>query len=138
MSEHAKIRDWMFRSLMFEADAENFRQAGIRVGADQRNLERHLFDETLAPFPIAARNEALRMSRIYALLHCFENAVRELVKERLEQALGPNWWVTGVSETIRKHAESRKQDAVKHSWLQGERAELLSFIEFGHLGCVVA
>ncbi|MFL1875954.1 Swt1 family HEPN domain-containing protein [Hansschlegelia beijingensis] len=122
---------------MFEADAETFRQAGIRIGADQTVLERSLFEETLAPFPLQLRNEALRMGRLYVLLHCFENSVKRLIKERLEQAHAEKWWVDGVQGKIRSLAESRKGASVKNSWLQGESADLLSFIDFGNLSQIM-
>src|SRR5262249_5582958 len=44
------LRDWMFRGLLFEAEAEKFRSAGLRIGADQREAEQSLLEETLRPF----------------------------------------------------------------------------------------
>ena len=78
------LREWLFRAMMFEADVERFRIAGIRIGADQTDVEASLMNEVLAPFPVDLRNRAMRMTRLYALIHCFENSVRQLVKERLE------------------------------------------------------
>lgn len=137
MSDAQSVRDWFFRALMFEADAEQFRQAGVRIGADQSKYERLLFDETLAPFPLASRNEALRMGRVYVLLYCFETSVRQLIKERLMASKAELWWTELVSKKIREHAEGRKADAIKNSWLQGESADLISFIDFGHLSQII-
>ena len=86
------LRDWMFRGLLFEAEAEQFRAAGIRVGADESASERALFEETLDPFSIDLRNEALQMARLYALVYCFENSVRALIEERLQERHGLDWW----------------------------------------------
>lgn len=44
------IREWMFRALMFEAEAERFKSAGIRIGADQEKVEKSLLEEILSPF----------------------------------------------------------------------------------------
>lgn len=137
MNEKLQLRDWLFRALMFEADAEQFRLAGVRVGADQTKYERLLFDETLAPFPLNSRNEALRMGRVYVLLYCFETSVRELIRARLVASKAEKWWLELVSSKIRNHAESRKADATKNSWLQGESSELISFIDFGHLSQII-
>jgi len=137
MSDRNKLRDWMFRALMFEADSDRFRQAGIRVGVDEFGTEQRLFEEELAPFPLVLRNNSLRMSRLYALLHCFENSVRILVRERLEQKFQLDWWQKGIPTKIRTFAEGRKKDAVENSWLQGDTADLLSFVDFGHLAQII-
>jgi hypothetical protein len=41
------------------------------------------------------------MGRVYELLHCFENSVRELIETTLGEALGERWWDDGVPEGIR-------------------------------------
>lgn len=138
MSDALKdLRDWMFRGLLFEAEAAIFRSAGIRIGADEVEIERSLLEETLAPFDVGLRNDALQMSRLYALLYCFENSVRELIKERLQEKYGLDWWTKGVPTTVQKHAESRQKDAEANSWLDAPSRELLSFTEFGHLADII-
>src|SRR5690349_13002892 len=119
--------------MMFEADAEELRASGIRIGADQREFEESLMEEALRPFAIDLRNDALRMTRLYALLYCFENSVRQLVSERLEEAFGANWWSEKVPTKIRSLAESRRSSDQKNNWLEGEKSGLITYIEFGHL-----
>ena len=137
MSKDLNIREWMFRALMFEAEAETFRNVGIRIGADAKQVEKSLMEETLTPFPLSVRNEALRMSRIYALLFCFENSIRDLIKERLIEKLGENWWSAGVPKKVQEFAQKRQEIAQKESWLEGEKTELIDFTEFGHLSDIV-
>ena len=131
------VREWMFRLLMFEADAEQFRSAGIRIGADESDSERSLLDETLDPFGVGLRNEALRMTRVYALIYCFENSVRSLIRDRLQERDGLNWWQTRVPKKVRDFAESRQKDAGATSWLEGEKRDVLGFVEFGHLADLI-
>ena len=131
------IRDWLFRGLLFEADAEKLRQAGIRVGSDQREVEARLLEEVMAPFPLDLRNEALQMARLHALLYCFENSVRLLVKERLQEKHAADWWTKGVPPKVQKFASERQEQAQKDSWLEGDKTELLDFIEFGHLADII-
>lgn len=131
------VRDWLFRALTFEAEAESFRMAGIRLGADLRDAEFTLLEEVLSPFPVAARNQALQMSRLYALIHCFENSVREVVQERLELRHKAQWWDQAVPKKVRDLAESRRKKALENSWLDGDRASLLSFAEFGDLASII-
>lgn len=137
MSSSKDVRDWMFRRLMFEAEAEQFRSAGIRVGADESEAERSLLDETLDPFSVDLRNEGLRMTRLYALLYCFENSVRSLIRERLEESHGRSWWPDKAPKKIKDAAESRQKEARSTSWLEGQKQDVLGFVEFGHLADLI-
>jgi len=131
------LRDWLFRVLSFEAEAERFRRAGIRLGADLRDAEFTLLEEVLSTFPVTLRNQALQMSRLYTLIYCFENSVREVVKERLESVFKVDWREKGVPKKVRDLAENRKQKALENSWLEGDKTDLLSFVEFGDLASII-
>ncbi len=135
--DRSRLRDFLFRGLMFEAEAEQFRAAGIRVGADAAVAERALLEETLDPFSIDVRNEALQMARIYALIYCFENAVRALIAERLLERHGATWWDAKVPAKIREYADSRQKEAQEQSWLEGQKKDPLSFVSFGHLADII-
>ena len=138
MTSRLEVRDWMFRRLMFEAEADRFRSAGIRIGTDESQAERSLLTEILDPFSVDLRNEALRMTRIFALIYCFENSVRSLLSERMRERYGPTWWDEKVSRKIRDLAESRQKAAQKNSWLEGQKQDVLGFAEFGHLADIIA
>ena len=137
MTNNRDVRDWMFRRLMFEAETDQFRSAGIRIGADESRAERSLLAETLDPFSVDLRNDALRMTRIYALIYCFENSVRSLLSERLRERHGSTWWAKKVPKKIRDNAESRQAKAQKNSWLEGQKQDVLGFAEFGHLADII-
>lgn len=133
MIKPSNLREFFYRSLSFEAEAERFRDAGIRIGADQTTFEHSLMDQALADFPHESRNRALQMARLYASLNCFENSVRDLIQERLEAKHKSDWWKSGVPPKIQTHAESRKQKSLENTWLEGDQDNLLSFADFGHL-----
>lgn len=82
------LRDFLFRGLMLESEAERFQSAGIQIGASASNSDQHLLAEALAPFSVSRRNNALEMARLYALLHCFENEVRSLIRDTLLEKEG--------------------------------------------------
>ncbi len=137
MIEPKDLRDYLFRGLMFEAEAEKFRSAGIRVGADLSDTERSLFEETLDPFGIDLRNDALRMARLYSLLYCFENSVRSLITDRLKEQHGNQWWENKAPKKIREFAEARQKEALENSWLEGQSKDLLGFVQFGQLADLI-
>ena len=134
----ALARDFVFRGLLFESEAEEFRQAGIRVGADLGQTEEQLLLEALSPFGLKRRNDALEMARLYAVLHAFENEVRSLIRDTLEDTVSANWWNEDcVPNKIKGLAESRQKTAEKDSWLEGEKRDKLEFVDFGDLAAII-
>lgn len=130
------VRDFLFRGLMFEAEAETFRRAGIQIGADSTEAEESLLKEALAPFSVIRRNKALEMARLFAVLFCFENEIRDFIREALEEKEGSDW-IDKLPPKIKEHAESRREVALKDSWLEGEKADLLGFVDFGQLAQII-
>lgn len=134
--ENKDIRDFLFRGLMFEAEAETFRRAGIQIGADSTEAEESLLKEALAPFSVVRRNKALEMARLYAVLYCFENEIRDFIREALEEKEGRDW-LKKLPPKIKEQAESRRDAALRDSWLEGEKTDLLGFVDFGHLAQII-
>ena len=121
---------------MFEAESEKFRLAGIQIGAGSTEAEENLLKEALAPFGIARRNNALEMARLFAVLFCFENEIRDFIREALLEKEGLDW-IDKLPPKIKEHAESRRDIALKDSWLEGEKSDLLGFVDFGHLAQII-
>lgn len=121
---------------MFEAEAERFRLAGIQIGASSTEAEESLLKEALAPFGIVRRNEALEMARLYAVLFCFENEIRDFIREALQEKDGPDW-IEKLPIKVKEFAENRREAAMRDSWLEGEKADLLGFVDFGHLAQII-
>jgi hypothetical protein len=97
----------MFRGLMFEAEADTFRRAGIQIGATTTEAEENLLREALSPFGVARRNNALEMARLYAVLFCFENEIRDFIRGALEEKEGPGWQEK-LPPKIKEQAEARR------------------------------
>jgi hypothetical protein len=137
LTDHFKdLRDYLFRGLMFESEANEFQSAGIQVGADTSQTEERLLSEALAPFNIQRRNNALEMARLYSVLHCFENEIRWFIRETLVEKEGADW-IDKLPQKIKTFAEDRQTQAYKDSWLEGEKTDLLGFVEFGHLAQIM-
>lgn len=134
--KYKELRDFLFRGLLFEAEATQFQSAGIQIGADQTETEERLLAEALSPFPVKLRNNALEMARLYAVLFAFENHVREFIRENLAENDGADW-VEKLPVKIKQHAETRQQTALKDSWLEGEKTDILGFLDFGHLAQLI-
>jgi hypothetical protein len=130
------LRDFLFRGLMFEAESEPFRRAGIQIGANSTEAEEDLLKEALAPFGVARRNRALEMARLYAVIFCFENEIGDFIREALAEKDGPDWQ-DKLPPKIKEHADGRRETALKDAWLEGEKSDILGFIDFGHLAQLI-
>jgi hypothetical protein len=136
LSNNSDIRDFLFRGLMLESEADKFRRAGIQIGANSTEAEESLLKEALAPFGISRRNQALEMARLFAVLFCFENEIREFIRDVLVENEGPDW-IDQLPPKIKTHAEGRRDIAMRDSWLEGEKSDLLGFIDFGQLAQII-
>jgi len=134
--KHKDLRDFLFRGLLFEAEASVFQGAGIKIGADQIETEEHLLAEALAPFPANLRNNSLEMARLYSVLFAFENHVRNFIRETLFENEGVDW-LEKLPNKVKDHAEKRQKTAHDDSWLEGEKTDLLGFLDFSHLAQVI-
>ena len=138
MTDSRDLRDFVFRGLLFESEADVFRRAGINVGIDIRASEEQLLQDALSPFGVQRRNDALEMARLYAVIHAFENEVRSLIRETLDEKKGTDWWDSdAVPPKVKRMAESRQEAATKDSWLEGAKGDRLEFVDFGDLAALI-
>lgn len=130
------LRSFLFRGLLFESEAEVFQRAGIQIGASSAAIAENLLAENLSPFSVQRRNAALEMSRLYALLFCFENEIRDFIRERLSDNDGVDWQ-DKLPDKIKKFIESRRDLALKDTWLEGQKTDVLGFADFGQLSQII-
>jgi hypothetical protein len=92
----------------------------------------------LDQFSEDARAQAEAMGRVYQLLYCIENSIRELVESTLREALGPDrWWSDGVDNAIRRSAEKRQVDDQRARWHGPRGASLLAYVDFPQYGDII-
>jgi Swt1-like HEPN len=137
MTKADELRAWLFRAISFEIDSNPFSEAGIRMGAGATEFRNDKVEELLQPFDVQARADALRMSSLFAVLFCFENSVRRLVQERLEERHGAGWWEQKVASSVRTSAEKTQKNAISNTWLDGVGKGMISFLTFGQLRKVI-
>jgi hypothetical protein len=89
-------------------------------------------------FSFAIQLEAKRMARVYELLFCFENSVRELIEDRLKEAYSvETWWSDGVPEEIRKKALKMKLREQQAPWHGPRGGTSLAFVDFPVLSQII-
>lgn len=123
------------QAFLFSAMATN-RHLGVDASATTPAI---VGQSAIEQFSEEARAQAEAMGRVYELLYCLENSIRELVEATLREAFGADgWWKTGVDAAIRKIAEKRQLDDQKARW-HGPRGEsLLAYVDFPQYGEIIA
>jgi predicted transcriptional regulator len=131
-----KLYSFVFRGLLTEeALDKSGRQTLAHIdGIDLESLRDHLSVKYLDQDFLAP---AIQMSMVYAAIAAFENSVRSLVKKTLLEKFEAEWWENGVSEGIRKKAESRHKEEQKIKWHSTRGNDFIAFTDFGQLNSVI-
>ncbi len=77
------------------------------------------------------------MTYAYCLFYCFENSVRELVAQRLEERKGPNWWAVAVPASVQKRIDGKKEEIESNKWHQAVICADINHTLFGDLASIV-
>ena len=130
-----KVYDFVFRGLLTEealdkAGRQSKNLSDIEDIEIAKSLSIDLLDED-------AISSAKSMSIVYTAIATFENSVRVLIKNILIDGFEEEWWQKGVSEKIRKRAESRMDEEKKIKWHSQRGDEPLNYTTMGDLGNVI-
>lgn len=136
MTSEATIRDWLFKGLAVEDLLDNLELEGISVRAaeDPGAVQRVLPLEDFSP---AVRRSAVQALPAYLALFCLENSIRELVAERLQDALGTDWWARGTSTELRKKVDQRQEKEGANRWHIRRGAQEIYYTDFGDLIAII-
>ncbi|MBU1224124.1 MAG: hypothetical protein KKA22_01215 [Gammaproteobacteria bacterium] len=97
--------------------------------ATQKSLSYEFLDSDLLA-------EAQRMSVVYAAIHAFENAVRQMVTKAMAEANGETWWEK-VPERIRKTSKTRMEEDAKFRWHGARGATEINYCDFSDLSSII-
>lgn len=136
MTDEALIRDWLFKGLSLEAVLDELESDGLAVRAenDPGAIQRVM---PLEDFSVDIRRSALQALPAYLAFFCLENAVRELVTERMTDAMGASWWTTGTSSEVRKKVEQRQEKEGGNRWHIRRGAQEIYYTDFGDLIVII-
>lgn len=87
-------------------------------------------------FPLELRRQAESMARHYAIFYCLENSIRQLIKERLEEEHGTDWWDTSVPKAVAENAVKNRQKELQ-SGITLRSDDLIDYSNFGELGEII-
>lgn len=132
----ADVQAFLFRAATANGRVEEMVERGQLRGTASGAVPQD--GDALDVFSFAIRVEARRMARVYELLFCFENSVRELIEDRLKEAYDVDtWWIRGVPEDIRRTAERLKDKEQQTPWHGPRGGTLLAFVDFPILARII-
>lgn len=136
MIDLSLVRDWLFKSLSVEAQLDGLESDGlaIRAATDPGAAQRVLPLEDFSP---EIRRAAMKALPAYLAFFCIENAVRELVAERMTEAQGSDWWDKAASSQIKKKVEDRQVKEGINRWHIRRGAHEIYYTDFGDLVAII-
>lgn len=136
MTDLGVIRDWLFKGLSVEDTLDTLEGEGIAVRAanDPGAVQRVMPLEDFSP---DIRRQAMLALPAYLAFFCLENAVRELVIERMTDTFGNDWWGTCASSDLRKRVEQRQDKEGNNRWHIRRGAQEIYYTDFGDLLTII-
>jgi hypothetical protein len=131
-SEQLKI--FGMQNLMLESDLAKLEASGIDIGHVNTIRKDEVVDLDL--FDSDILKDAKQMADFYVLYYALENSIRRVIRERLFEGRGANWWEDAIPEGV-KNAVKDKQEKEKDTVLASRSEDMLSFANFGELITII-
>lgn len=111
-------------------------QRDYEIDLGKNVARRTPFTDIRMRFKLEIYRDSEIMSRYYAIFYCIERETREIVKDRLSEKFGVEWWNTKVSEGIRNEVASRMRREIE-SGIALRSTEPIDFTTFGELASII-
>ena len=107
---------------------------GIDAGVTEKKEESKLEESDFSPVLL---NSARSMGNVYEVFFCLENAVRDLIEERLAERKGQSWWDNSVPDKVRKVAVELRTKEEKNKYHAQRSTSLIGYTMFGNLSQII-
>lgn len=114
---------------------EGLAKQGIDVGSGSDKIIIDRIEEADYSPPIVY--DAKNMASVFVAFFCLENAVRELITDRLAERHGVSWWNDCVPEKIRKAVRNLKEKEEKNRYHTQRSSSLIGYTMFGNLEQII-
>jgi len=130
-----QLKQFVFNALLFEDSLDQLEDSGISVRQERKSAQIARIEES--DFSPRIVHNAQKMASIYVAFFCLENAVRELISERLLERRGPDWWNLCVPVKIRTAVERLKEKEETNRYHSQRSSEAIGYTMFGNLAQVI-
>ena len=132
MIDRNPIQSWLFKGLSAEALLDELEGDGIsvRAASDPGALQRVM---PLEEFSLEVRQSAMQSLPAFLAFFCLENAIRELVVDRLQENHGNDWWQSCASTRLQDRVAQRQTKEGNNRWHVQRGANEIYYTDFGDL-----
>ena len=129
------MKHFVFNALLLADSLERLEERGISVrkGGNAEPISR-IEERNFSPRIV---HDATKMASIYVGFFCLENAVRELISERLLERQGIDWWEQCVPAKIRSSVAKLREKEEKNRYHSQRSANAIGYTMFGNLAQVI-
>lgn len=129
------LKQFVFNGLLLDDSLESLETDGIsvRLGTDLVAIER-IQEVDFSPKIVF---DAKRMASVYVVFFCIENAVRELITDRLAERYGVDWWEDKVPRKIRDAVSKLKVKEEKNKYHTQRSSSMIGYTMFGNLEQII-
>ena len=134
-----KTQNFIFKGMLLNSELEALEEIGI-ITKETPSLEVSSKDNnpiSLEDFSPSIRLNGIKMGSVYMAFYCFENSVRDLMKERLKERIGTEWWEKSVPNKIKEKVKKRKNKDSKNKWHAPRALDEISYTDFGDMSDII-
>lgn len=130
-----RLKQFVFNGILVQDSLTHLESAGISVRGAAATPPVIKVDES--EFSPRIVYDAGKMSSVFTAFFCLENAVRELITERLLERKGVEWWDRVVPTKIRTAVEKLKEKESKNRYHTQRSIAMIGYTMFGNLGQII-
>ena len=131
MKNSKKLKEFIFNGLLLDDTLDKLEDSGISIREGQKLKGVSRIQET--DFSPKIIHNATKMSSVFTVFFCLENAVRELIQERLAERFGPTWWNDKIPTKIKDNVEKLKDKEKLNRYHAQRSANNIGYTFFGQL-----
>jgi len=68
-------------------------------------------------------DSAIEMSKLYTILHCYENSTRKFIDKILTKEIGLNWWDKVATPDMKNRVDQKRNKEKSQKWLSSRGSE---------------
>ena len=130
-----RLRQFVFDAMLAENALDQLGQQGISARGSTVAPPTIRIDEV--GFSPRVLYDAAKMSSVFGAFFCLENAVRELITERLLARKGTDWWNGAVPQRIKTAVERLREKEATNRYHTPRSIALIGYTMFGNLGQII-
>lgn len=135
MKNIEELKQLVFNGILLEDSFERMEADGISIRKGQHEIPVERLDES--DFSPRIIYQANKMASVYTVFFCLENAVRELITDRLAERQGIDWWETCVPNKIKGSVQKLKDQEEINRYHTQRASSTIGYTMFGNLSQII-